>query len=156
MEHDASAGAGLHHLPSALRHGRGARGWSQRALAARVGVAQSFVARLESGVRPAAVEDLIAVLGELGFSLVLTHDDPARCAPDRGEGAACRDWIGDGDVHHRDEAGRAFPAHAEAQWQERPPLYWQFRRGWPWPVPGAMLWHYRLPGRREEGNREGG
>lgn len=146
----ALAGAGITHVGAALRHGRHTRRLSQRELADAAGVSQSLVARLERGELGPAIEALRSVLDAVGFEVLLVHaggcvgesagtDSPGVA----GSANTCRDWVTDGRVRHRDAAGRAFPAHGEATWEQHPPLYWLFRHGWPWPTPQALLWHYR-------------
>lgn len=70
-----------------LRSARHLAGLSQRALAARAGVAASVVAEVESGGRPARWDLVVALLAACGLGLSLT-ELPAAAA---GEGAAARD-----------------------------------------------------------------
>lgn len=70
----------------AIRAFRRSRGWSQRALAAELGLAQASVARLERGADGAALGTVLAVLGLIGCSLAVVDAD----------GELVTEWDGDG------------------------------------------------------------
>lgn len=63
-------------LSSHLRALRKARGLSQAALGAALGVGQTRVARIEASPTAISVEQLIAVLGALGVQMVLRNFEP--------------------------------------------------------------------------------
>lgn len=99
----------------ALRAFRRSRGWSQRALAAELGMAQSVLARMERRAGEAPLQLVLDVLREAGFALVLVDD----------RGQVVTDWEPT-DLVAADRAGRRFPAHREVRTSKHGPRWWLF------------------------------
>lgn len=59
----------LDHLGARLAAGRGAKPFSQRELARRVGVSASLISQIETGKVQPSVATLMAIVGELGLSI---------------------------------------------------------------------------------------
>lgn len=139
---------------AAIRHARAALGISQRRLATRVGLSKSAVARLERGEVRLSAGTLTDLLDRLGFSLSLEHY--RWCARDSGSPSwqlhepwahrlldpGCARWLEHGGVVHRDDAGRAFPAHGLDEWVSSPPHYWVVRHDFQYFRRGLWLWHH--------------
>ncbi|MFI6578854.1 helix-turn-helix domain-containing protein [Nocardiopsis sp. NPDC050513] len=80
-------------LGGLVRDTRLSQGLSQAALAARAGVARSWLARVEAGHRGAELEPLLRLLAALGLTLTLrsNSDAPqARPSPDRSRAVSAR------------------------------------------------------------------
>ena len=87
-------------VPGVIRLARRRMDVSQRALAARLGVSQSRVARWETGRTSPSAELLILLTRMAGLHLELVDGEGAVETPMRGDGA-------------RDRAGRRYPAHVD-------------------------------------------
>ncbi len=59
------------HIARALRSAREARGFSQRELGAKTGVAQGYISRIENGAVDLRVSSLVALARALGLELTL-------------------------------------------------------------------------------------
>ena len=68
-------------LGDAIRQGREIQGWSQRELAARLGVTQKWLWELEQAKPGLLTERLFAALQTVGVGLIAEFDDPAYDSP---------------------------------------------------------------------------
>ena len=68
-------------LGDAIRQGREIQGWSQRELAARLGVTQKWLWELEQGKPGLLMERLFAALREVDVKLFVELDDPSYDEP---------------------------------------------------------------------------
>lgn len=68
-------------LGDAIRQGREIQGWSQRELAARLGVTQKWLWELEQGKPGLPMERLFAALREVDVKLFVELDDPSYDEP---------------------------------------------------------------------------
>ncbi len=109
-EHEVAAEHGPAPIPFVeqvglvMRAFRRARGLSQRALAASLGLPQSTVARLERSADGTSVATLLEVLARTGHTIGIVDD--------RGE--LVTEWEST-DLEARDRSGRRFPAHREVR-----------------------------------------
>jgi transcriptional regulator with XRE-family HTH domain len=111
-----------------LRAARRTRRVSQRELAALAKVPHSTVDRVEAGRVVPRLPTLNALLGALGYEVVVVDKDGGKLEPD--------------DEHDglRDDAGRRFPAHLKYArtpdyWDRDGPTWWGWHRiSWPWGV----------------------
>ena len=146
-------------LRAALRHARRASGESQRALAGRLDIPKSTIARWEAGDPAGSLRQFETGLGQLGFRAGLIHVHT--CAPKevashlrsrhpvaarRLEEPNCEYWQEDGIPEFRDAAGRAFPAHGLADVFRYPPDYWVCRHNWDYYRRDVPLWRHRQGG----------
>jgi transcriptional regulator with XRE-family HTH domain len=118
-------------LSIAVRSGRRRLGLSQRALAAKAGVNQSSVARLEAE-HDVSTRVATAVLTAVGLCLVVVGPE----VEERPEDCA------------RDTGGNRLPAHLRARTITQLPLYtWlrRYRRGGPLFVGRGEFWVYERP-----------
>jgi transcriptional regulator with XRE-family HTH domain len=99
-----------------LRAARRRADLSQRELAARAGVSQSCVARIEHAPQLAKVEHLAWLLGAVGLRLIVVDDDDTPVDPE--------DEI---DAERRDRGRRRYPAHLDL----RPGTEDWWADGWP-------------------------
>jgi transcriptional regulator with XRE-family HTH domain len=107
----------------ALRAYRRAQGWSQRALAAQLGVSQTRVARAETRAASVPLGTLVRLLGDVGFTLAVVRVD----------GRALDAWD-ETDLLARDRRGRRFPATRVVRRSSGGPRWW---------------WYHEVLGRRE-------
>jgi transcriptional regulator with XRE-family HTH domain len=99
-----------------LRAARHRADFSQRELAAKAGVPQSTVARIEHTPSQAKVDDVACLLEAMGLRLVVVDDDGVEFTPETEEEASLTD-----------RAGRRFPAHLDV----RPGTEGWWGSGWP-------------------------
>ncbi|WP_226344001.1 helix-turn-helix domain-containing protein [Agilicoccus flavus] len=81
-------------LGDAIRQGREIHGWSQRELAARLGVTQKWLWELEQGKPGLLMERLFAALRLVDVSLLAEFEDPThdlRPSPDRPRSDGAQD-----------------------------------------------------------------
>ncbi len=133
-----------------MRAVRYARGWSQRELAAQLGVGKSAVARWEAGVVSGAVAAVLGVLERVGFEVGVVdrrpegQREPADPPCPRDPVAAqivvfWRQRVEDEGV--RDAAGRRPPAHRHVYPLKIPHTWWTARhRGVPWVMRPVWSW----------------
>ncbi|GAA5018648.1 hypothetical protein GCM10023258_05560 [Terrabacter aeriphilus] len=131
-------GHGVDAFGNALRHTRRTYLLSQRALAERLGVSPSRIAKLESGHHGITLEAAIALYRTIGYSVGLAHVFP--CPHSEQVHPRCDDWESDGAVGLVDAALRAFPAHAAVDaWI---PSWWGARHGWGASQREDLWWHH--------------
>lgn len=99
----------------ALRAYRRARGWSQRALAAELGVAQSTLARMERRAGEVTLATVLGYLERVGCSLAVVDES----------GTPVTAWEPT-DLLASDRGGRRFPAHRKVRRSEHGPRWWEF------------------------------
>jgi HTH-type transcriptional regulator/antitoxin HipB len=92
-------------VPGLIRRARRCADLSQRALAARLGVSQSKVARWETGRVCPSLVDLERVLSAAGFRLAILDAESSPVTPMS-------------ELVIRDRAGRRFPAHVDPRAQD--------------------------------------
>ena len=117
-ESDAGSGGGWDRV-GVVRRARRVVGLSQRAMAARAGLAKSTVARAESGEGAVSLEAVAAILDVAGLHLAVVDAAGRVVTPMRAHTV-------------RDRAGRYFPAHLDTV----PPA---------WCTPAGHQWHYDRP-----------
>ncbi|MDO5698725.1 MAG: helix-turn-helix domain-containing protein [Dermatophilus congolensis] len=74
-------------LGDAIRQGREIQGWSQRELAARLGVTQKWLWELEQGKPGLLMTRLFQALAEVDVTLIAEFDDPTYDEPPGGDPA---------------------------------------------------------------------
>lgn len=99
----------------ALRAVRRSRGWSQRRLAAELGVPQSAVGRMECHADAVSLDGVAAFLQRVGLTLAVVDAD----------GVVMKDWD-ETDVLARDRRGRRFPAHRAVRRSTHGPRWWEY------------------------------
>lgn len=118
----------------ALRAVRRSRGWSQRRLAAELGVSQSAVGRMESHAEVVGLAGVEAFLEQVGLSLAVVD----------GDGVVMDRWE-ETDLLARDRRGRRFPAHRTVRRSTHGPRWWEYHE----------YFGSRPEGRRPEWTAEG-
>lgn len=99
----------------ALRAERRSRGWSQRRLAAELGVSQSVVGRMECHADVVSLAGVAAFLAQVGLSLAVVD----------GNGSLVDRWE-ETDLLARDRRGRRFPAHRRVRPSTHGPRWWEY------------------------------
>ena len=99
----------------ALREVRRGRGWSQRRLAAELGVSQSVIGRMERRAETAPLASVSALLARVGLALAVID----------GEGTVLDTWEPT-DLLARDRGGRRFPAHRTVLRSKHGPRWWEY------------------------------
>jgi transcriptional regulator with XRE-family HTH domain len=99
-----------------LRAARHQADLSQRELAAKAGLPQSTVARIERTPSQAKVDDVAILLGAMGLRVVVVDHDGVEFTPEA-----------EADAGLTDRAGRRFPAHLDV----RPGTEGWWGSGWP-------------------------
>lgn len=98
----------------ALRAVRRRRGWSQRRLAAELGMPQSAVGRMECHADVVSLGGVAAFLERMGLTLAVVDED----------GQVMHRWD-ETDLLARDRRGRRFPAHRKVR-RSTGPRWWEY------------------------------
>jgi transcriptional regulator with XRE-family HTH domain len=99
----------------ALRAVRRSGGWSQRRLAAELGVPQSAVGRMECHADVVSLGGVAAFLAQVGLALAVVDAD----------GVVIDQWE-ETDLLARDRRGRRFPAHRTVRRSAYGPRWWEY------------------------------